>query len=1114
MQARTKVCACCSHLIPSGAHLKSNKVFFFFSILLAVSASAQIVTVGKGSYGTTLPSGAVGVSVNPKVSPSFTKLVQTNDYWSSLIFPFNGDPFSNNMFVHPLNARAKSNGLEIGYTTTPVYSGQDYLFPYSKQLTIGVAGLSAAKTLTDDYGDWTVTASWDDGMRKMKATIGHGLPFVYCTISGGNANIICATVPSIWYNQKGVIGMTVDGRHYGLFAPDSSSWTGGTTLQSSLNGKEYFSVALLPDNTSATLETYRQHAYAFVTGSTVSWSYNESTAKLTSTFSYTTELKEAQNGNLNHTLTALYRHQWLNTSVPLTNFEYTSVAGTMKVVDGNQFSTILAFDGVLPSLPDQGDYNRTELMGMVNAVALETLSDGPTYENGKAIARFAHLVNIADQLGAATARDHFLSEIKKRLEEWFTAGGTQSYVYNATWKTLTGYPSGYGADNQINDHNFHAGYAIMGAAIVAQFDSVWAAKENWGGMVDMLIRDANCYDRNDTRFPFLRTFDPYAGHSWEAGHGDFADGNNEESSSEAMNFAAAVTLWGAATRQNDVRDLGIFLYATERSAIEQYWFDVDNAVFPDSYPYKALGMVWGGKGVHSTWFGAKPEYIHGINMLPFSGGSLYLGRRPVYVKANYDEIIQELNGPPTTWQDIIWQYLAFADPGTALSLYYANPSYTPEEGESKAHTYHWLSNLKKMGSLDTSVSADLPTYAVFKNAAGEKTYTAYNPASDSTDVHFSDGYSMKVPPRVMRSMSTVNVNPNAPVVSLSADKTRGKMPLLVSFTGSKSFDRNGSSLLYAWNFGDGKTAAVGDTVHLFADPGTYSVSLTVTNQLLLSAKDSVLITVLPNGTPYLGSPVLVPGTIQAENYDNGGEGVAYHDNDAKNVGLAYRPNEGVDLEGANGGGYDVYWMTAGEWLEYTIQVPSEGRYDIVPFVSTVPGFGNFHILVNNIDVSGKQAVLNTGGWQNWKPITIANVSLKAGKQILRIEIDTDTPSEKANWLFSLNYVQVMQSASAVISENGTAPVSFSMDQNYPNPFNPTTSIRYSIPVNSWVRLAVFNILGQKVSELVNQQQAAGWYAAQWNATAASGLYFYRLDAVSASDPNQRYSQLKKMLLVK
>ena len=69
--------------------------------------------------------------------------------------------------------------------------------------------------------------------------------------------------------------------------------------------------------------------------------------------------------------------------------------------------------------------------------------------------------------------------------------GTTKYSYNASWDVLTGYPSGYGADNQINDHHFHMSYAIVSAATIAQYDQEWASQEQWGGMVNMLIRDAN-----------------------------------------------------------------------------------------------------------------------------------------------------------------------------------------------------------------------------------------------------------------------------------------------------------------------------------------------------------------------------------------------------------------------------------------------------------------------------------------------------------------------------------------------------------------------------------------------------------------------------------------------
>jgi len=1084
----------------------------YLLFILLNPSSAQVI-VGKGSYGTVLPSGTVGpqtvsgANAVPKVSSSFSKPVQTNDYWSSLIYPFAGDPFSNVLHAHPLSLKARTNGLQMGYTATAVFSNQDYLFPFSPQLTVGVAGLSAPKAVADDYGDWTVTVLWDDGTRTMRATVGHGLPFVYCVISGGPANVTSSSSPTIWYNQQGVAGLTVAGRHYGLFAPDGSVWTGSTTLHSSLNGKSYFSVALLPDNTPATLEVFRQHAYAFVTGSTVSWTYDEASAQLSSVFAYTTELKESLNGNLNQTLTALYRHQWLNTAAVPTAYQYSTVAATMKVLAGNAFTTNLTFEGVLPALPDQGDYQRGELIALVNELTAETLPEtgvyGGTYWNGKKIGRFAQLVNIAHQLGASAAREYFLFEIKKRLEEWFTAGGPQSYVYNAVWKTLTGYPSEFGADSQLNDHNFHAGYSIMGAAIIAQFDSAWARPENWGGMVDLLIRDANNYDRSDLRFPFLRTFDPYAGHSWESGHGDFADGNNEESSSEAMNFATAVILWGAATHQKQVRDLGIYLYVTERSAIEQYWFDQDGLVFPPEFAHNAVGIVWGGKGAHSTWFGAQPDYIHGINMLPFTGGSLYLGRHPDYVRANYDEAVTELNGSAPTWNDILWQYLALSDPRAALSAFYAKSDYAPEEGESKAHTLHWLGNLKKLGHLDASVTADLPTYAVFRNGAGERTYVAYNAGSTAAVVHFSDGYSTTVPARSMRSSGPATENLNDPVVILLADKQAGKVPLNIGFVGSRSFDRTGTPLTFRWDYGDGATATTADTVHTFMSPGVHTVVLSVTNQRAFTARDSVTITATGNGTPFTGTPIPVPGTIPAVYFDKGGEGVGYHDNEPANIGLLFRPSEGVDIENSNNGGYDVYWMVAGEWLEYTIQIPSDGFYDFIPSVASVPGFGNYRILIDNVDVSGKKAVLNTGGWQNWRSIATPKVSVKQGTRILRIEINTDTPSEKKNWLFSLRSIQVNASGGVGVLPSAVPPTSFTLAQNFPNPFNPSTIVSYQMPVAGHVNLRVYDVLGREVTTLVNEEKSAGTYSATWNAGyMPSGVYFYRLTAGTLTQTRQ------------
>jgi hypothetical protein len=105
---------------------------------------------------------------------------------------------------------------------------------------------------------------------------------------------------------------------------------------------------------------------------------------------------DSSSSNINETLTALYRHQWLNTTDVLTNCTYQSPRGKMKLFSGNTFTTNLKFSGILPALPDLGNYNRTQLLNFVQNVANEILAAGPTYENGKAMARFSNLVHIAD----------------------------------------------------------------------------------------------------------------------------------------------------------------------------------------------------------------------------------------------------------------------------------------------------------------------------------------------------------------------------------------------------------------------------------------------------------------------------------------------------------------------------------------------------------------------------------------------------------------------------------------------------------------------------------------------------------------------------------------------
>jgi endonuclease/exonuclease/phosphatase family metal-dependent hydrolase len=138
--------------------------------------------------------------------------------------------------------------------------------------------------------------------------------------------------------------------------------------------------------------------------------------------------------------------------------------------------------------------------------------------------------------------------------------------------------------------------------------------------------------------------------------------------------------------------------------------------------------------------------------------------------------------------------------------------------------------------------------------------------------------------------------------------------------------------------------------------------------------------------PYGGSPAAVPGTIQAEDFDNGGEGVAYHDADGTNQGGAHRQTA-VDLENASGGGYDVGWFGAGEWLNYTINVASAGTYTVQLRVA-LPNGGRAHVGFNtSSNVWQAVTVPSTGGWQNWTTVSFT-ATLGAGTQQMTVLSDT------------------------------------------------------------------------------------------------------------------------------
>lgn len=743
-----------------------------------MSANEPAQQVGKGSYSLEYPPidfdsiGDPGYADQQKEPPNqiyrtdnIDGPMPTNRWWSSLAV----DRFSNNHYPHPFSVKHQEDGLNVFYDAphnVVVHENGEagtwhITGAISTDFTIGHSATDSFNDAkVDDYSDWYVRGLLEDDDATLGLTYGVGSPYIFAEYEGGSAEINFPIEPQIWASEGNVIGFsTHDNKHYAAYAPDGSNWQ--------LNGSEwenpstFISVAKLPEATDEMLSIFGEYAFSVVRDSRADYSVNDETGEVRTVYSVETEAKV--DGANEGTIFALYPHQsrHLTDSSEAQLLEQTifTIRGDMKLLPSTEFETSLQYTGVLPSLPNVGtDPNR--LNGYLQEAQADYPTGQDTYELGKYLGKLANLAPIADQTGETALADSFRDELQSNLEEWLVAtggdGGLKSenlFYYNENWGTLLGYHAAHGSAVRINDHHFHYGYFVKAAAEIARVNPDWASDEEWGGMIDLLIRDFAA-GRDDEMFPYLRMFDPYSGHSWADGLATFDSGNNQESSSEAMHAWTNLILWAEATNDDELRHRAIYLYTTEMSAINDYFFDVHDEIHPDAYQPEIVTINWGGKMDHATWWNSGMVEKYAINWLPIHGGALYLGHHPDYVERAYNELYTR-NGSTdwNWWANMVWAYRAFTEPSDAVSQMNAkiddygefNPSDESiiERGSTKAQTYQWVTSLNALGQVDPTVHADTSTYAVF-NKDGERVYVAYNYSDAPTTVTFTDGYTVEV----------------------------------------------------------------------------------------------------------------------------------------------------------------------------------------------------------------------------------------------------------------------------------------------------------------------------------------------------------------------------------
>lgn len=736
---------------------------------VALAHAAEAVPTGAGSYYHGLPEGAKGPPTAPYLATGVQGPVPTNTWWSSLAWL----PLSETLFPHPLSVKATKEGLALNYPGAHLAAtrqaivgmgGQDLVLAHT-----GVATFDEARVAA--WSDFFVTAQMGEPGKSMALTFGHGSPFVFAIYEGGAPAVLFRTAPTIVEGDEKspALVVKVADRTYGLYAPTGSTWSGlgSTRFTAQTRGKPYFSVAVLPDDRPATRELFRSFAHTHVTGSQATWSYDRPSGKVATRYAFRTVAKEGPDQG---TLFALYPHQWREAHADFTGHAYGSVRGPLRLAKGTSFESLATLPPLLTALPVADGVDRTVLKQRLAAdLAGAPQLTGDTYWLGKQLGKWATLLPIAEQLEEKEAAAECERRLKAALENFLTVRGfdglpktSSVFAYEPTWGTLIGYPASYGSDKELNDHHFHYGYFLRAAAELARRDPAWAGK--WLPMVRLLARDIASGDRADPLFPYLRCFDIYAGHSWASGHGKFGDGNNQESSSESINAWYGLLLLAETIGDKPLADQAAWMLATETSAIEDYWFNVHGDLFPRGYPASVVTMVWGGKGANATWFDANPQSVHGINFLPVTGGSLYLGRFPAYARKNHAALVTELaefrrtakkpvapGAPFDHWADILWMYQATFDAAGARASWEKRPAdFKPEAGNSWTQTELWLRTFEALGAIDATVTADAPFAATFvKN--GKRTHVAWNVTDRPLTVTFSDRTQLTCPPKGMAS---------------------------------------------------------------------------------------------------------------------------------------------------------------------------------------------------------------------------------------------------------------------------------------------------------------------------------------------------------------------------
>jgi len=626
----------------------------------------------------------------------------TNAFWFNWVIDEGVGP----AVLLPYSIKCVEEGIKVSYpaarraitvTTESDFFQDDLIFTSAEEY--------AARYVTD-YDEFSVTMHFDTESGGSYETIAvRGSPYATVLYDGATP-----VLKSIWSNVTTInglpaAGVTVSGTEFLLEQQDGMRWlvfsSDSLSLSVSENGEVlsasepftgWIRAAVSPDTTTdALLSSY---ADTYPTGGSFDYTVENDTV----TYEYT--WNSVGDGDL---LMGAVKHL---TDIMAENTEfvatgtYSTMKGPVDLIRGNSW----ALSEELPTISwyaPRKIQDQEKLEEMMKRLDLDVLGQPPAagdpYGAGKQFARMARMALIAEEYNNTEAQHTALKQITKYMDGWLTGTNPDPLVYETNYGGIVSSMGldDWGADfgnGWYNDHHFHYGYFLYTLATVIKMDPSYYTEHQ--DAIDLILGDIGNRDHDSELFPVARHKDFYDHHSWALGLFATFDGKSQESSSEAVNAYYGMWLLGLALEDQELADWGRTLLAMELRGTHYYWqvHEGNEAIYDQFFAAnKMIGQVGGLDAFCTTWFGKELEYIHGIQMLPFTPITEELLRYD-YVMTEWPVVKVALDDPKITsaWTGVLYLDYAIVDPEGAWDLMTSLDPNTLDSGFSMANSMYWI----------------------------------------------------------------------------------------------------------------------------------------------------------------------------------------------------------------------------------------------------------------------------------------------------------------------------------------------------------------------------------------------------------------------------------------